>query len=182
MITPKDLEDTAFFYYTIQSMYYLEEIPIAELREQDIDMLQRISKVANYDGLMLLLTVDFADRNLVVGSFCPDRQSNPLPSFSESPDSAIYISNEADPEAVFRKLQEISERYDLLDAPPFQRYEHDDDSKYYNWTVPIEELIQANATSKYEHEVFMRTYGMYQIVMPIDYKQRTTHLKLIKTN
>lgn len=182
MITPTELEDTAFFYYAIQSIYYLEEIPIAELREQDIDMLQRISKAANYDGLMLLLSVDFADKNLVVGSFCPDRQSKPLPSFSESPDSAIYISNKADPEAVFRKLQEISERYDLLDAPPFQRYEDDDDSEYYNWTVSVEELIQANATSKYEHEVFMQYYGIYQTVIPIDYKPRAIHLKLIKND
>lgn len=182
MITPKELEDTAFFHYTIQSMYYLEEIPIAELREQDIDMLQRISKAANYDGLMILLTVDFVDKNLVVESFCPDKQSNPLPSFTESPDSAIYISNKADPTAVFRKLQEISERYDLLDAPPFQQYDHDDDSENYNWTVPIDELIQANATSKYKHEVFMRYYGMYQTVIPIDYKQRAIHLKLVKND
>src|SRR5690348_3350325 len=98
MISLKELEDTAFFYYTLQSIYYLEEIPIAELRESDINMLQRISKAANYDGLMLLLSVDFHDKNLVVGSYCPDRQSKPLPSFTESPDSAIYISNEADPE------------------------------------------------------------------------------------
>lgn len=180
MISLKEQEDTAFFYYTLQSIYYLEEIPIAELREADIDMLQRISKAANYDGLMLLLSVDFHDKNLVVGSYCPDRQSKPLPSFTESPDSAIYISNEADPEKALRKLQEMSERYNLLDAPPFQKYAHDDETEHSNWTVPIDELIEGNAKSKYEHEVFMRDYGMHQTVIPADYKKRESYLKLIK--
>ena len=180
MISPKEIEDTAFFYYILQSIHYLEEIPIADLRELDIAMLQRISKAANYDGLMLLLAVDFHDKNLVVGSYCPDRQSKPLLPFSESPDSAIYISNDADPETVFRKLQEISERYDLLDAPPFQKYADDDETENCNWTVPIDEFMQENAKSKYEHEVFMRDYGMHQTVIPLDYKRRASHLQLIK--
>jgi len=182
MISLKELDDTAFFYYTLQSIDYLEEIPIAELRELDIDMLQRISKAANYDGLMLLLAVDFHDKNLVVGSYCPDRQSKPMLPFSQSSDSVIYISNEADPEDVFRKLQEISERYELLDAPAFQKYADDDEIENCNWNVPIEELMQENAKSKYEHEVFMRDYGMHQTVIPADYKQRASHLQLVKNN
>jgi hypothetical protein len=182
MVSLKELEDTAFFYYTLQSIYHLEEIPIAELRELDIGMLQRISKAANYDGLMLLLSVDFHDQNLVVGSYCPDKKSKPLLPFSESPDSVIYISNDADPEIVFGKLQEISERYNLLDAPSFQKYALDDETEHCNWTVPIEELIQENAKLKFEHEVFMRDYGMHQTVIPVDYKRRASNLQLIKNN
>ncbi|WP_198118974.1 hypothetical protein [Massilia rhizosphaerae] len=179
MSSSKELEDTAFFYYTIQSIHYLEEIPIAELRELDIVMLQRISKAATYDGLMLVLAVDFHDKNLIVERYCPDKQSKPLLPFSESPDSAIYISNEADPYEVIQKLQEISERYDLLNAPQFQKYA-DDETENCGWTVPIDEYLEENAKAKYNHEVFMRNYGMHQIVIPADYKKRACQLKLVK--
>jgi hypothetical protein len=180
MISLKELNDTAFFYYTLQSIHHLEGIPIADLRELDIAMLQRISKAANYDGLMLSLAVDFHDKNLIIDGYCPDRQSKPLLPFDESPDSAIYISNEASPEAVFLKLQEISERYNLLDTPPFQKYDSNDDAESFNWTVPIDEFIQENAKSKFAHEVFMRDYGMHQTVIPVDYKKRSSQLKLVK--
>jgi len=180
MITPKDLEDTAFFYYTLQSIHHLDEIPIADLEESDIGMLQRISKAAHFDGFMLLLSVDSYDKNLIVGTYCPDRQSNPMPLFTDSPDSTIYISNVADPYEVYKKLQEMSERYDLLDAPPFQKYDHNDETENCNWTVPIDELTIENAKAKYAHEVFMRDYGMHQTCIPSDYKKHTSYLRLIK--
>jgi hypothetical protein len=182
MFTPKDLEDTVFFYYALQSIYHLEEIPISDLEELDIGMLQRISKAANFDGLMLLLSVDSYDKNLIVGTYCPDRKSIPMPIFTESPDSVIYIDNEADPYEVCKKLQEISERYDLLDAPPFRKYEHDDETENCNWTIPVDEFIEENAKAKYAHEVFMRDYGLHQTVIPTDYKKRASHLQLIKNN
>jgi hypothetical protein len=182
MIKSQEIEDTVFFYYTLQSMHYLEEIPIAKLEEQDIDMLQRISKAANHDGLMLVLAVDFHDKNLIVEKYCPDKQSKPLLPFYNSPDSVIYISNEADPYDVVQKLREISERYDLLDAPPFQKYGHDDETENCNWSVPIEDFIHENAKAKCAHELFMRDYGMHQTVIPADYKKRASRLHLIKNN
>jgi len=182
MISYKQLQDTAFFYYALQSIHYLDEIPIANLEELDVDMLQRFSRAANYDGLLLLLGVDFHDNNLVVSSYCPDRQSKLLPLFTEAPDSAIYISNEADPHEVCRKLQEMSERYDLLGAPPFQKYDHDDETELCNWTIPLEKFIQENAKAKYAHEVFMRDYGMYQTVIPANYKKRAAQLKIISAD
>jgi hypothetical protein len=182
MIKPTETEDIVFFYYTLQSIHYLEEIPIAKLEEQDIDMLQRISKAAKYDGLMLLLAVDFHDKNLIVEKYFPDRKSKPLLPFYESPDSAIYISNDADSYAVVRKLREISERYDLLDAPPFQIYEHDDETENCNWAIPVEEFIHKNAKAKCAHELFMRDHGMHQTVIPTDYKNRASRLHLIKND
>ena len=176
----EETEDTVFFHYTLQQIHYLEEIPIAKLEEQDIDMLQRISKAAKYDGVMLVLAVDFHDKNLIVDKYCPDRKSKPLLPFYEAPDSVIYISNDADPYHVVRKLREVSERYDLLDAPPFQKYEHDDETENCNWSVPIDDFIHENAVAKCKHELFMRDYGMHQTVIPTDYKKRERHLQLIK--
>lgn len=180
MIKSPEIEDTVFFYYTLQSINYLEEIPIAQLEAQDIDMLQRISNAAKYDGLMLLLSVNFHNKNLIVEKYCPDRKSKPLLPFYESPDSVIYINNDADPYDVVQKLREISERYDLLDAPPFHKYEHDDETENCNWTIPIEDFIHENAKAKAAHELFMRDYGMHQTVIPADYKKRASYLQLIK--
>ena len=180
MMKSKETEDGVFFYYTLQQIHYLEEIPIAKLEEQDIDMLQRISKAANHDGLLLVLAVDFHDKNLIVDRFCPDKQSKPLLPFYEAPDSVIYISNEVAAYLVVRKLREISERYDLLDAPPFQKHEHDDETENRNWSVPIDDFIHENAVAKCKHELFMRDYGMHQTVIPTDYKKRASHIQLIK--
>lgn len=158
-------EDMKFFYYTIQAIEYLDELPIYELRDSDIIMLQRISAAANCEGLMLLLSVDFYDKNLVVGTYHPDRQSNCMLPFHDAPDSTVYISNDADPAQVVKILQEMSNRYDLLDAPPFQKYADDTND------VPMDQYILGNAKAKYAHEIFMRDHGMHNTVIPNDYKK-----------
>lgn len=177
-----ETKDTIFFYYALQSIHYLEGIPITRLEEQDIDMLQRISNAAKYDGLVLLLGVDFYDMHLVVDRYLPDVQSKPLLPFYKSPDSEIYISNKADPYQVILNLRELSERYDLLNAPPFQKYEHDDETENHNWSIPIEDFIHENAKAKCQHELFMRDNGMHQTVIPGDYKKRASRLYLVKDN
>jgi len=156
----------AFFYYAIEAMHHLTEIPISDLEELEIGTLQRISRAANFDGVMLVLSVDSNDRNLVVGNYCPDRQSKPLLPFLESPDSTIYISNDADPSEVVQKLQEICVHYSALTAPPFQKYTHNDENADMSWIVPMEEFLIANARAKYKHELFMRDHGMHNIVIP----------------
>jgi len=53
-----ELDDLAFSYYTVQSVDHFDQIAISSLEELDIDMLQRISKAADFDGVMLILAVD----------------------------------------------------------------------------------------------------------------------------
>jgi hypothetical protein len=174
-----ELDDLAFFYYTVQSVYHFDQIPISSLEELDIDMLQRVSKAAHFDGVMLILAVDLYDKNLVVGTFSPDRRSKPLLPFPECPDSAIYISNSADIYEVIEKLQEMSERYSSLNPPPFQKYDDDDGPGGDIHKVKVEEFLRGNLQAKYKHELFMRDHGMHQTVIPSGYK-KPAKLKLIK--
>lgn len=169
----KAFKDIAFFYYALIGRTDLQEIPISQLEELDIDLLQRLSKAANHEGVTLLLGVDPKDKSLIVASFGLDHQHKPLEPFSDTPDTAIYISNEADPEHVMKILLEMSDRYESLDPPAFQKYAQDDD------TVPMDEFLEGNARVKYEHEIFMRDHGMHQTVIPLRYK-KPTKLKLIK--
>lgn len=176
-----EFDDLAFFYYTLESLNYLDEIPLTTLEELDIDMPQRISKAAHFDGVMLLLAVDHYDKNLVVGNFSPDRQSKPLLPFSESPDSAIYISNAADIDEVIGTLRSMSERYSSLNPPPFQKYDDDDGPGGDIHKVTVEEFLRGNLQAKYKHELFMRDHGIHHTVIPSGYKKpATAKLKLIK--
>jgi len=174
-----ELDDLAFFYYTVQSVCHFDHIPISSLEELDIDMLQRISKAANFDSIMLILAVDLYEKKLVVGTFSPDRQSKPLLPFSESPDSAIYISISADIYEVIEKIREMSDRYLSLNPPPFQEYNDDDGQEGDIHKVTIEEFLQGNLQSKCKHELFIRDHGMHQTVIPPGYK-KLAKLKLIK--
>jgi len=174
-----ELDDVAFFYYTVQAAYHLDQIPISSLEQLDIDMLQRLSKAANFDGIKIILTVDVYEKDLTVASFSPDRQSKPLLSFCESPESAIYMSNSADIDEVIDKLQEMSERYSLSNPPPFHKYNEDDGPGGDIYNVRVEEFQRGNREAKYKHEVFMRDHGMHQTVIPSGYK-KPAKLKLIK--
>jgi hypothetical protein len=174
-----ELDDIAFFYYTVQAAYHLDQIPISSLEQLDIDMLQRLSKAAHFDGVKLILAVGVYDKNLIVGSFSPDSQSKPLLPFFESPESAIYVSNSADIDEIIDKFQEMSERYSLSNPPPFQKYNDDDGPAGDIYNVTVEEFQRGNREAKYKHEVFMRDHGMHQTVIPSGYK-KPAKLKLIK--
>lgn len=173
-----DFHDLAFFYYTLQSIYHLEDIPISSLEELDIDMLQRLSKAARFDGIMLMLSVDSYDKNLVVEHFKPDRQAKSLLPFDESPESAIYISNDADVNEVLRTLHNMSARYKSLNPPPFKKYDDDDGPSGDIHTVTVEEFLRGNLEAKTEHAIFMRDNGMHNVAIPASYKR--VQLKLIK--
>ncbi|MGJ9417683.1 hypothetical protein ACHAC9_07955 [Massilia sp. CMS3.1] len=174
-----EFDELAFFYYTLQAMNHLDEIPIASLEELDIDMLQRLSKAAHFDGIMVTLAVDSYDKNLIVGAFAPDRRSKPLLPFAESPDSAIYISNVADIDEVIKKLKQMSERYSTSNPPIFQKYNDEDGPGGDIHTVTVEEYLHGNLQAKHKHEIFMRDIGMHHTVIPLGYK-KPTKLKLIK--
>ncbi|TXF99206.1 hypothetical protein [Massilia arenae] len=174
-----EFDDIAFFYYTVQSVYHFDQIPISSLEELDIDLLQRVSKAAHFDGVKLTLAVDTYDKNLIVGTFSPDRRSKHLLPFSESPDSEIYVSNSADVCEVMDKLQEMSERYSSLNPPPFQKYSDDDGPEGDIHKVTVEEFLRGNRQSKHKHELFMRDHGMHQTVIPSGYK-KPAKFKLIK--
>lgn len=161
---PDEHENLAFFYYAMLGLEYLKQIPISDLEELDIVIVQRLSKAACHEGVTLLLGVDPFEKNLIVEIYSPDHQSTPLEPFSNAPDSAIYISNEADPRHVKQVLRELSNRYDFLDAPLYQKYDHNDDC------VPMEEFLIGNARAKYKHEIFMRDHGMHYTVIPKNYK------------
>lgn len=173
----EEFDNLTFFYYTVQAIYHIQDIPLSALEELDIDMMQKISKAAKFDGLMLILAADIYDKNLIVKTWAPDRQSKPLLPFNESPDSTIYISNDADINEVLQTLQDISDRYDSLPAPPFQKYNDDDPSGDIH-TVTVEELLRGNLQAKSKHEIFMRDNGMHNVVIPTTYKRM--QLKLIK--
>jgi hypothetical protein len=175
----EELNDLAFFYYTVQSVYHFDQIPISSLEELDIDMLQRVSKAANFDGIVLILAVDLYDKNLVVGTFSPDRRSKPLLPFSDFPDSAIYISNSADIYEVIEKLKEMSKRYLTLNPLPFKKYNDDDDPGGDIHKVTVDEFLRGNLQAKYKHELFMRDHGMHQTVIPSGYK-KPVKFELIK--
>jgi hypothetical protein len=174
-----ELDDIAFFYYTVQAAYHLDQIPISSLEELDIDMVQRLSKAAHFDGVKLILAVDVYDKNLIVKSFSPDRQSKPLLPFFESPKSVIYVSNSADIDEVIEKLQEMSERYASLNAPPFQKYNDDDGPGGDIHNVTVAEFQRGNREAKYKHEAFMRDHGMHQTVIPNNYKKRPKPVRII---
>jgi len=158
-------EDLSFFYNTLELIPVLNETPLTELRVSDIYILQRLSKAANHDGICIVLGVDFYYRNLIALRLLADLKSKPKLPFSESPKSAIYIGNNVSPELVVKILRDTSRRYTSLNPPPYQKYEDGDAS------VPNDEFVKENAVTKYEHEMFMRDYGMHHISIPIDYKQ-----------
>lgn len=165
-MTPDEHEDLEFFYYAMLGLNHLKQIPISELEEFDIVMVQRLSKAARHEGIMLLLGVDRSEKALIVETYYPDHQSTPLEPFSEATYSAIYISNEADPEYVIQVLREIATRYYYLDAPTYQKYDHNDDS------VEMEEFLLGNARAKYKHDIFMRDHAMHCTLIPNNYKTR----------
>jgi hypothetical protein len=164
-----------YFYETVRSHEHLEEIPISDLEGVDIEFLQKTSASANFDGLMLILGVDFSTKKLVVQAFSPDRRSKPLLSSAESTDSTIYISKSADPKDVLKTLREISDRYSSLTPPPFDQYNDDSGPGGDIHQLPVEELLRGNLQAKYKHEIFMRDHNMHEVVIPAGYK-----FKLIK--
>ena len=160
----EQLVGVALFYDAIKAIPVLNEIPISEIRSDDILLLQRLSKEAAHQGICIVLGVNYHDKKLVAMHFLPDLKSNPKPSFANSPDSAIYIDNSADPEYVVLCLRGISKTYDSLNPPKYQIYDDGDE------TVPRDEFIKENAISKYEHEKFMRRYFMHFHSIPFGYK------------
>jgi hypothetical protein len=164
IILREQLAGVTHFYDAIKAMPALDEIPISKIRSNDISLLQRLSKNAMHQGICIVLGVNYHDKKLVAMHFLPDLKSNPKPSFADSPDSAIYIDNSADPEYVVSCLRGISNTYDSLEAPKYQIYDDGDE------TVPRDELIKKNARSKYEHEKFMRKYAMHLLSIPFEYK------------
>jgi len=173
-----DFHDLAFFYYTLQSIHHLEGIPIAALEELDIDMLQRLSRAARFDGVQLILSVDSYDKNLVVDHFKPDRQSKPILQSDEATDLAIYISNDVAVNEVLHTLQHMSDRYGSLNPPPFRKYDDDDGPAGDIHTVTVEEFLRGNLEAKSKHESFMRDNGMQNVIIPTTYKRIC--LKLVK--
>lgn len=160
----EQLVGLALFHDAIKAMPTLDEIPISEIRSDDISLLQCLSKNATHQGICIVLGVNYYDKKLVAMHFLPDLKSNPKPSFADSPDSAIYIDNSADPEYVVSYLRGISNTYDSLKAPKYQIYDDGDE------TVPRDKFIKENAISKYEHEKFMRKYFMHFHSIPFGYK------------
>lgn len=173
-----DFHDLAFFYYTLQSIHHLEGIPIAALEELDIDMLQRLSRAARFEGVQLILSIDSYDKNLVVDHFKPDRQSKPISPSDDPTDSAIYISNDADVNEVIHTLQHMSARYESLDPPPFEKYNDNDGPDGDIHTVTVEKFLRENQEAKSKHTAFMRDNGMHNVIIPATYKR--IQLKLIK--
>lgn len=167
-----ETNDLLFFYNSVMSYEHLKDIPLAELECLDIELLQKTSAYSNFDGLMFILGVDFYTKKLVVQTISPDRRSKPLLAFAESPDSTIYISKSADTKNVVKILREISDRYDFLNPPAFQKYNDKDTHDGDIWKVSVEEFLRGNLQAKYKHEIFMRDHHMHQIVIPTGYKFR----------
>jgi len=161
--------DSSNFY---QAVYRIEigELLIDEVKYRHVRLLQRASKKSNYDGFKIELSVHFDRRKLAVGSIYPDRKISSKISFSEAPESVIFISNGAKPEHIIKILRNISKLYRSLSPPPFQMYKHDDETKSMNWTIPIAEFIEANARTKHLHQIFMKEHGMHQTSIPPSYK------------
>ncbi|WP_323139980.1 hypothetical protein [Massilia phyllosphaerae] len=164
IIPREQIAGLALFYDAAKAISTPDEIPILEIRSNDISLLQGLSKNTMHQGVCIVLGVSYQKKKLVAMHFLPDLKSNPKPSFADSPDSAIYIDNNADPEYVVSYLRDISNTYDSLKAPKYQIYDDGDE------TVPRDELIKENAISKYEHEKFMRKYFMHFHSIPFEYK------------
>lgn len=166
MTSASKIDDAALFYYAMQAITYLHKVPISNLKEIDINIMQCISKGSNCDGVILLLGVNSCHGNLIVRSYHPDRLVKSLPKFSESPDSAIYISNQANPERAAATLNKMSEHYNSLVTPSFQEVA----DKYED--AMMAEYLEADAKAKYSHEIFMRDHGMYTTVIPSEYRSQ----------
>lgn len=160
----KQIAGVTLFNDAVKMMPILEEIPLSEIRADDISLLQRLSETAKHDGICIIVGVNFYDKNLVAMHFVPDLKSNPPPSFANSPDTVIFIGNNYDPDHAALYLRNLSINYDCLNAPAYQVYDDGDE------TVPRDEFILANAKAKYEHEKFMKKNCMHYISLPYTYK------------
>lgn len=157
----KDAEE--FFSHALEMSPIFYEIHIADLRQNEIFFLQRISEAANHDGICIVLGVDFYTRRLIALHYLLDKKSDSDFEYGHVPDSMVYISNDLAPDIVERSLRDLSQRYLELKASLYQV--HFDETN-----VSIEEFNNENGRAKLAHEAFMRKNNLHFTSIPADYK------------
>ncbi|WP_312183392.1 hypothetical protein [Massilia timonae] len=164
-IEEKIAEGNFLFMTAVDMMPALIDIPLKELRENDIFVLQKISKAAFHDGIEISVGVDFDDKLLTALRIAPDFISNLESSRLEADHPTIYIANDISPIRAVRALQAISERYSRSSPPPYLDYHPNADaSRFDQWTT-------AGVEERNKHDLFMRNHDMYHISIPPKYRK-----------
>jgi len=163
----KTTEGNFLFATAVEMMPALTDIPLKELREEDIFVLQNISKAASHDGIRISIGVDLNDKLLIALRFNPDLRSGSKSLLIDSVHPTIYIANDVSSKKVFLALQAISERYCSLSPPPYFEYDPDaGTTRFDQWTT-------VDVGERYEHDLFMREHGMFHISIPEKYKRNS---------
>lgn len=163
----KIAEGKYLFVTAVDMMPALTDIPIKEIREDDIFVLQNISKAASHDGIRISIGVDFDDKLLTALRFCPDIGSHPSLPRSSSVHPTIYIANDTPAAGVVLALQAISDRYCNSSPPPY--FEYDPDAS----TTRFDQWAAVDIGERYEHDLFMREHRMFHISIPAKYKRNS---------
>lgn len=164
-IEEKIKEGNFLFMTAVDMMPALVDIPLKELRENDIFVLQRISIAAFHDGIEISIGVDFNDKLLTALRIVPDSRSDLGNSRLNPSHPTIYIANNILPIRAIKALQAISERYSSSSPPCYLEYNPDADmSRFDQWT-------KADVGERSKHDLFMRDQGMYHISIPPEYRK-----------
>lgn len=161
----KIVEGNFLFMTAVDMMPALMDIPLNELLENDIFVLQRISKAAFHDGIKISIGVDFDDKLLIALKIAPDLISDLGCFHLNAPHPTVYIANDISPIRAVLALQAISERYSRSSPPPYFDYHPDTHaSRFDQWT-------EALIGERYKHDLFMRGQDMYHISIPPKYRK-----------
>jgi hypothetical protein len=164
-IEEKIAEGNFLFMSVVDMMPALIDIPLKELRENDIYVLQRISKAALHDGIKISIGVDFEDKLLTALRIAPDLKSDSGCSRRNVPHPTVYIANNISPAKAVLALEAISERYSILSPPPYFDYHPDADASR------LDQWIEADVEGRHKHDLFMRNHDMYHISVPAKYRK-----------
>jgi hypothetical protein len=164
-IEEKIAEGNFLFMSVVDMMPALIDIPLKELRENDIYVLQAISKAALHDGIKISIGVDFEDKLLTALRIAPDLISDSGYSHRNALHPTIYIANNTSPAKAILALEAISERYSLSSPPPYFDYHPNIDASR------LDQWIEADVEGRHKHDLFMKNHGMYHISIPAKYKK-----------
>lgn len=162
-------EGNFLFMTAVDMMPALVDIPLKELREDDIFVLQKISSAACHDGICISLGVDFDDKLLTAETITPDLISKSGYSPIKSTCPSIYIANYISPARVVLALQAISESYSLSTPPSYFEYDPNPGTTHFDQWLEVDERTRR------KHDSFLKNQGMYHFSIPPRYKKIWTN-------